>query len=125
MFPGLSTFRKMARKQCFLVCPPSGNMARKQCFPVGPPSGKWLGNNVYWFVHLQETWLGNNVFWFVHLLEAYNLSLYSYRPAPLLKDVNLTESKARELYLQCIKITRNIFWKARLVHADLSEFNMM
>jgi hypothetical protein len=22
----------MARKQCFLVCPPSGNMARKQCF---------------------------------------------------------------------------------------------
>ncbi|XP_028406299.1 serine/threonine-protein kinase RIO1-like [Dendronephthya gigantea] len=46
-------------------------------------------------------------------------------PSPLLKDVNLTESKARELYLQCIKITRNIFWKARLVHADLSEFNMI
>ncbi|CAB3986527.1 serine threonine- kinase RIO1-like [Paramuricea clavata] len=46
-------------------------------------------------------------------------------PSPLLKDVNLTESKARELYLQCIKITRNIFWKARLVHADLSEFNII
>ena len=29
----------MTRKQCFLVCPPSGNMARKQCFLVCPPSG--------------------------------------------------------------------------------------
>jgi hypothetical protein len=26
----------MARKQCFLVCPPLGNMARKQCFLVCP-----------------------------------------------------------------------------------------
>ena len=40
MFHGLSTFRKHGyRKQCFLVCPPSGNMARKQCFPVCPPVG--------------------------------------------------------------------------------------
>ena len=31
--------RNMARKQCFLVCPPSGNMARKQCFLVCPPLG--------------------------------------------------------------------------------------
>jgi hypothetical protein len=40
-FPGLSsTLRKnMARKQCFLVCSPSGNMAKKQCFLVCPPSG--------------------------------------------------------------------------------------
>ena len=53
MFPGLSTFWEtwlgnkvswfvhllgnMARKQCFLVCPPLGNMARKQCFLVCPP----------------------------------------------------------------------------------------
>lgn len=46
-------------------------------------------------------------------------------PAPLLKDVSLSESKARELYLQCIQIVRNIYWKCRLVHADLSEFNML
>jgi len=46
-------------------------------------------------------------------------------PAPLLKDITLSESKARELYLQCIQIVRNIFWKCRLVHADLSEFNML
>jgi hypothetical protein len=29
----------MARKQCFLVCLPSGNMARKQCFLVCPSLG--------------------------------------------------------------------------------------
>ena len=46
-------------------------------------------------------------------------------PAPLLKDASLSESKARELYLQCIQIVRNIYWKCRLVHADLSEFNML
>ena len=46
-------------------------------------------------------------------------------PSPLLKDVTLSESKSRELYLQCIQIVRNIFWKCRLVHADLSEFNML
>lgn len=46
-------------------------------------------------------------------------------PAPLLKDVTLSESKARELYLHCIQIVRNIYWKCRLVHADLSEFNML
>ena len=46
-------------------------------------------------------------------------------PAPLLKDATLSESKARELYLQCIQIVRNIYWKCRLVHADLSEFNML
>jgi len=46
-------------------------------------------------------------------------------PAPLLKDITLSESKARELYLQCIQIVRTIFWKCRLVHADLSEFNML
>lgn len=46
-------------------------------------------------------------------------------PAPLLKDVTLSESKARELYLQCIQIVRNIYWKCRLVHADLSEFNLL
>ena len=47
------------------------------------------------------------------------------RPAPLLKDVNLSESKARELYLECIQQVRRIYQKAKLVHADLSEFNML
>lgn len=46
-------------------------------------------------------------------------------PAPLLKDVSLSEAKARELYMQCVKMIRDIYWKSRLVHADLSEFNML
>merc|ERR1719354_657274 len=46
-------------------------------------------------------------------------------PAPLLKDVNLTESKYRELYLECILIVRKMYHKCNLVHADLSEFNLL
>uniref|UniRef100_A0ABI7XMM1 Serine/threonine-protein kinase RIO1 n=1 Tax=Felis catus TaxID=9685 RepID=A0ABI7XMM1_FELCA len=46
-------------------------------------------------------------------------------PAPLLKNVQLSESKARELYLQVIQLVRRMYQDARLVHADLSEFNML
>jgi len=45
--------------------------------------------------------------------------------APRLKDANFSDSKARELYLTCVRIMRMLFWKARLVHADLSEFNIL
>ncbi|XP_059201341.1 serine/threonine-protein kinase RIO1 [Centropristis striata] len=46
-------------------------------------------------------------------------------PAPLLKNAALSESKARELYLQVLQNMRKMFQEARLVHADLSEFNML
>ncbi|KAM4728658.1 serine/threonine-protein kinase RIO1 [Anableps anableps] len=46
-------------------------------------------------------------------------------PAPLLKNAVLSESKARELYLQVVQNMRKMFQEARLVHADLSEFNML
>ncbi|CAJ1073216.1 serine/threonine-protein kinase RIO1 [Xyrichtys novacula] len=46
-------------------------------------------------------------------------------PAPLLKNATLSESKARELYLQVLQNMRKMFQEARLVHADLSEFNML
>ncbi|XP_057189202.1 serine/threonine-protein kinase RIO1 [Triplophysa rosa] len=46
-------------------------------------------------------------------------------PAPLLKNAVLSESKARELYLQVIQNMRIMYHDARLVHADLSEFNML
>ncbi|XP_073682216.1 serine/threonine-protein kinase RIO1-like [Garra rufa] len=45
--------------------------------------------------------------------------------APLLKNAVLSESKARELYLQVIQNMRIMYKDARLVHADLSEFNML
>ena len=46
-------------------------------------------------------------------------------PAPLLKDAQISESKAREVYMQCVRIMRDLHWKAKLVHADLSEFNIL
>ncbi|XP_061694823.1 serine/threonine-protein kinase RIO1 [Syngnathoides biaculeatus] len=46
-------------------------------------------------------------------------------PAPLLKNAVLSESKARELYLQVVHNMREMYHRARLVHADLSEFNML
>nr|XP_061795779.1 serine/threonine-protein kinase RIO1-like [Nerophis lumbriciformis] len=47
------------------------------------------------------------------------------RPAPLLKNADVSESKARELYLQVVHNMRKMFQDAKLVHADLSEFNML
>ena len=46
-------------------------------------------------------------------------------PSPKLKDYQLTESKARELYLECIQIVRCLYQKCHLVHADLSEYNLL
>uniref|UniRef100_A0A4W3JQI1 Serine/threonine-protein kinase RIO1 n=1 Tax=Callorhinchus milii TaxID=7868 RepID=A0A4W3JQI1_CALMI len=46
-------------------------------------------------------------------------------PAPLLKNAHLTESKVRELYLLVIQYMRRMYKDARLVHADLSEFNIL
>ncbi|XP_069469575.1 serine/threonine-protein kinase RIO1 [Ambystoma mexicanum] len=46
-------------------------------------------------------------------------------PAPLLKNAQLSESKARECYLQIIQYMRRMYQDAKLVHADLSEFNLL
>ncbi|XP_055529856.1 serine/threonine-protein kinase RIO1 [Wyeomyia smithii] len=46
-------------------------------------------------------------------------------PAPKLKDVELTCSKARELYRDAVEIMWNMYNKCKLVHADLSEFNIL
>lgn len=46
-------------------------------------------------------------------------------PAPLLKDVELSQSKAREIYRDVVVLMWKIYNKCKLVHADLSEFNML
>uniref|UniRef100_A0A336LVC2 Serine/threonine-protein kinase RIO1 n=1 Tax=Culicoides sonorensis TaxID=179676 RepID=A0A336LVC2_CULSO len=46
-------------------------------------------------------------------------------PAPKLKDVDLTSSKARELYRDCVTMIWTMYKKCKLVHADLSEFNIL
>jgi len=45
--------------------------------------------------------------------------------APLLKDAQLTEIKSRELYLDVILLVRRLYHDCRLIHGDLSEFNML
>ncbi|KAK9888866.1 hypothetical protein WA026_001086 [Henosepilachna vigintioctopunctata] len=46
-------------------------------------------------------------------------------PAPKLKDVDLTQSKARELYRDIVIMIWRMYNKCKLVHADLSEFNLL
>ncbi|CAF0921842.1 unnamed protein product [Adineta steineri] len=47
-------------------------------------------------------------------------------PAPKLKDSPmLEESQAFELYIQLIRYMRIMFVKCKLIHADLSEFNLL
>ncbi|XP_043206176.1 serine/threonine-protein kinase RIO1-like [Amphibalanus amphitrite] len=47
------------------------------------------------------------------------------RAAPKLHDASISSSKARELYLDVVKMMRTIYHECRLVHADLSEYNML
>ncbi|KAG7199152.1 hypothetical protein KM043_018041 [Ampulex compressa] len=46
-------------------------------------------------------------------------------PSPKLKDVVLTSSKPRTLYRECIEAMWKMYNKCKLVHADLSEYNML
>lgn len=46
-------------------------------------------------------------------------------PSPRLKDCDINTSKARELYRDCVIIMWKIYNKCKLVHADLSEFNIL
>lgn len=46
-------------------------------------------------------------------------------PAPKLKDVDLSTSKARELYRDCVILIWRLYNVVKLVHADLSEFNIL
>lgn len=46
-------------------------------------------------------------------------------PAPKLKDVELSSSKARELYRDAVEMIWTMYNKCKLVHADLSEFNIL
>nr|XP_033325706.1 serine/threonine-protein kinase RIO1 [Megalopta genalis] len=46
-------------------------------------------------------------------------------PSPKLKDVVFTSSKPRIIYRECIEIMWKLYNKCKLVHADLSEYNML
>lgn len=46
-------------------------------------------------------------------------------PAPRLTDIEISESKARELYWDLVLDVRKIYHVCKLVHGDLSEFNLL
>ncbi|KAG2392132.1 hypothetical protein C9374_012384 [Naegleria lovaniensis] len=47
------------------------------------------------------------------------------RCAPRLKEANIPNSKLKPLYLDIIKTMRTMYHKAKLIHADLSEYNIL
>jgi RIO kinase 1 len=46
-------------------------------------------------------------------------------PSPRLKDATLTERRMREAYVQTVVIMRDMYQKCKLVHGDLSEYNLL
>jgi len=47
------------------------------------------------------------------------------RPAPRLKDATLTPTQLSSVYEQVVKTMRTMYQECRLVHADLSEYNIL
>jgi RIO kinase 1 len=45
--------------------------------------------------------------------------------APKLKDVALSEEALRQLYRQILKLMWKLYHQCKLVHADLSEYNIL
>ncbi|KAJ0403693.1 hypothetical protein P43SY_003805 [Pythium insidiosum] len=45
--------------------------------------------------------------------------------APRLKDAKLSELRYRECYLQCVQMMRVMYQTCKLVHGDLSEYNIL
>lgn len=46
-------------------------------------------------------------------------------PSPRLKDTSLSERRMREAYVQTVMIMRHMYQRCRLVHGDLSEYNLL
>eukprot|EP01101_Sappina_pedata_P009972 TRINITY_DN616_c0_g3_i1.p1 TRINITY_DN616_c0_g3~~TRINITY_DN616_c0_g3_i1.p1 ORF type:complete len:592 (-),score=274.69 TRINITY_DN616_c0_g3_i1:116-1891(-) len=46
-------------------------------------------------------------------------------PAPKLKDANVSQEKMGELYEETIRMMRTLYQECHLVHADLSEYNIL
>ncbi|XP_053208307.1 serine/threonine-protein kinase RIO1-like [Panonychus citri] len=46
-------------------------------------------------------------------------------PAPLLKDAEINRSEASKLYLECVLMMSTMSRQCKLVHGDLSEYNLL
>lgn len=48
-----------------------------------------------------------------------------FRAAPRLKDATLTEGEYKKVYKTILGDMRQLYQKAKLIHGDLSEFNIL
>jgi RIO kinase 1 len=46
-------------------------------------------------------------------------------PSPRLKDAQLSDKRMREAYVQTVTVMRHMYQRCRLVHGDLSEYNLL
>jgi RIO kinase 1 len=46
-------------------------------------------------------------------------------PSPRLKDAEIPVSKLADLYVETLVIMRQLYQQCKLVHADLSEYNIL
>ena len=46
-------------------------------------------------------------------------------PSPRIKDAQLSGKRMREAYVQTVTVMRHMFQRCRLVHGDLSEYNLL
>ncbi|KAL7535428.1 hypothetical protein ACHAXR_006482 [Thalassiosira sp. AJA248-18] len=46
-------------------------------------------------------------------------------PSPRIRDASLSEKRLREAYVQTILIMRHMYQRCKLVHGDLSEYNLL
>jgi len=48
-----------------------------------------------------------------------------YKPAPKLRNANLSVDKLSECYIELVLMMRTLYQECKLVHADLSEYNVL
>ncbi|KAH8923010.1 RIO1-domain-containing protein [Atractiella rhizophila] len=49
----------------------------------------------------------------------------TWRASPRLKDADIPDAKAEELYIEALVLLRQLYHECRLIHADLSEYNIL
>lgn len=74
------------------------------------------------------SFLGDDQGWYVRRLPCgpqYLKLLVILRASPRLKDAEIPESDVQSLYLELVIDVRRMYHTCRLVHADLSEYNIL